>query len=282
MINELYMMTQVLKEKNLLKVTTHGDIDKSAQKAGIYVEIARDGKPKNIEYVPKEKFEKFWKHSKGGHNSFPVIRIQNAMIKHDLPKNFDNTWNKIKRKSEKIEILLQLNYDSYNPKSNDIIISQWTLGQLLPICKDNPPLEALNALINRFPRNREEQEDFYLAFLSFAKNQLVSFEDPLIELMKGILIGRWDKGKDRFISGIQIFFDVYDGYAFQYKVMDLKLKNVLIKELNKRDISENKTLKVDNCQLTGSLQVLEKDKYPSPNLPNLGKSYLYSNNRDIP
>ena len=54
MINELYMMTQVLKEKNLLKVTTHGDIDKSAQKAGIYVEIARDGKPKNIEYVPKE------------------------------------------------------------------------------------------------------------------------------------------------------------------------------------------------------------------------------------
>lgn len=282
MINELYMMTQSLKEKNLLQVTTHGDIDKSAKKAGIYIEIEQDGKPKNIEYVPKEKFEKLWKHSKGNHNSFPVIRIQNAMIKHDLPENFDETWKKLQQKGDKIKILSQLDYDSYNPVSDDIIVSQWTIEQLLPICKDNPKLEALNALINRFPKNREEQKDFYLAFLSFSKDQIVSFEDPLIELMKGILIGRWDKSKGRFISDVQIFFDVYDGYSFQYKVKDLKLKDVLIKELNKRDISKNKILEVERCQLTGNLQLIEKDKYPNPNLPNLGKSYLYSNNSKIP
>ncbi len=282
MINELYVMAQTLKEKNLLQVTLHRDINEPAKSAGIYVEIAPDGMPKNIEYIPKENFPKLWKHSKGNHNSFPIIRIQRAMIKHDLPKNFDETWKRIKHKEDKIKFFSQLDYEIYNPDSDDIRISQWTIEQLLPICKDIHKLGSLYALINRFPQNQIEQRKFYLAFLNLVKMQLVTFEEPLLELIKDILIGRWDEKKGEFLSGTQIAFDVYDAHEFEYKVKDIKLKKVLISELNKREEIESKALENDYCQLSGILQAIENDKYPEPNLPNLGKTYLYSNNENIP
>jgi len=282
MINELYAMAQALKEKNLLQVTLHRDINEPAKSAGIYIEIALDGIPKNIEYIPKENFAKLWKHSKGNHNSFPIIRIQKAIIKHNLPKNFDETWKNIKHKADKIKVFAQLDYEIYNSESDDILISKWTIEQLLPICKDIPKLRSLYALINRFPKNQTEQRKFYLGFLNLVKTQLVTFEEPLLELIKDILIGKWDENKGEFLSGTQIAFDVYDAHEFEYKVKDIKLKNVLISELNKRDEIENKALKNDCCQLTGVHQAIEKDKYPEPNLPYLGKTYLYSNNENIP
>jgi len=100
--------------------------------------------------------------------------------------------------------------------------------------------------------------------------------------MKDILIGKWDEKKGEFYSSTQIAFDVYDAHKFEYKIKDIRLKNTLISELNKRDNIENNDLETDCCQLTGEYQVIEKDKYPDPKLPNLGKTYLYSNNENIP
>ena len=280
MINELYIMTQTLKEKNLLQVTNHRDINSPANNAGIYIEIAKEGLPQNIEYVPKDNFVRLWKHSKGNHNSFPIIRVQKPLIKHDLPVDFDETWNKIKHRDDKIKVLSGLNYDNYNPDSKDIIAKPWTIEQLLPVSKDSPKLESLYELINRFPKNQTEQRTFYLALLSLVKTQLMTFEDQLLELMKDVLIGKWKAGK--FISGTQIAFDIYDSEEFEYKVKDVKLNYFLISELNKRDTLKGKDLKVENCQLTGGFKVIEEDKYPEPKLPNLGNTYLYSNNKAIP
>lgn len=281
MINELYSMTQTLKDKNILQITEHRDINSPANNPGIYVEIDGNGLPVNIEYIPKDHFVNLWKHSKGNHNSFPIIRIQKPMIRHDLPMEFDKMWKKIKASADKIKILSKLNFNNYNLDSTDILISNWTIEQLLPIIKDNPKLAALHALIDRFPK-KEQQKNFYLELLQLIKNQLITFEDPLLELIKDILIGKWDRKKDTFVSSIQIAFDIYDSAQFEYKVKDLRLKNTLIDELNKRDVRENSSMKVEGCYLTGQFHVIEKDKYPEPKLPSLGKTYLYSNNKDIP
>ncbi len=282
MINELYTMTRALKEKSLLQVTIYKNISEPAQNAGIYVEIDQDKNPKCIEYISKENFPKMWKHSKGNHKSFPIIRIQRAMLKHDLPKDFDKTWKQIKNKEEKVKVLSKLDFDNYNPNSDDIVISQWTIEQLLPACDGILELGSLHALIYRFPKNQKEQKEFYMAFLSLIKKQLVIFEEPMLELTKDILIGKWDEKKDGFFSSTQIAFDIYDAYQFKYKVKDLKLKNVLIRQLNHRDDIAREALETDNCQLTGERHVVETGKYPDPKLQNLGKTYLYSNNKDIP
>lgn len=280
MINELYVMTKSLKEKGLLQIALHRDISKPANSSGIYIEIDSKSMARNIEYLPKEDFSKLWKHSKGNHNSFPIIRIQKPLVQHNFTKDFDDIWKK--QNTKKIEILLNLDYTKYNSNSNDILVSQWTKEQLLPLCKENSALGSLNALITRLPNDRTEQPKFYKVILELIKQQLTSFDEPMIELIKDILVGKWNKTKGEYLSGTQIAFDVYDASEFKYKVKDSKLEKVLISELNKRDNLVNASAEAEYCQLTGEYQVIEKEKYPEPKLPNLGKTYLYSNNKDIP
>lgn len=283
MINELYTVTQILKEKSLLQDNNiYNDIKEPAKNAGIYVEIGQNRMPKSIEYIPKENFSKLWKHSKGMHNSFPIIRIQKPILSHDLLKDSDIKWKKTKGKLDKYEVLSQFNFDNYNQNSDDIIISQWSREQLLPVCENIPNLQSLYALINRFPKNKTEQRKFYIDLLGLIKTHLTTFEEPMLDLIKDILLGKWEEKNHEFCSYTQIAFDIYDAYAFKYKVKDVKLKATLISELSKRDNFKNSSLETDNCQLSGEQQVIEKEKFPNPKLPNLGITYLYSNNDNIP
>lgn len=280
MINELYAMAQVLKEKDLLQITTHRDIGEPAKSAGLYIEIDENRQPKSINFLAKEQFVKVWKHSKGNHNSFPVIRIHKPIVDHKLSTDFDSKiWGKLKGKEQKVEILSQLEFNKLNPESKDIIISDWTVEQLLPVCQGVSELDSLHELINRFPKNHEEQKQFYIYLLKNIRGQLNTFEEPLLDLIKDILIGSYSK--NGFCSNTQIAFDVYDAHKFTFKVKDIRLKNILIQELNKKDTQNNVTLETDFCQLTGELQVIEKDKFPNPKLPILGNTYLYSKKEDI-
>ena len=162
MINELYAMSQVLKEKDLLHVTTHRDIGEPAKSAGLYIEIDENKRPNSINYLAREQFVKLWKHSKGNHNSFPIIRIHKPIIDHKLSTDFDSKiWKNLKDKDKKIEILSQLDFNKFNPESKDIIISDWTIEQLLPVCQGITELDSLHALITRLPNNYEEQKQFY-------------------------------------------------------------------------------------------------------------------------
>jgi len=279
MINELYIMAQVLKSKGLLQITTHRDIGEPAKSAGLYIEIDENRKPKTISFLAKEQFVKLWKHSKGNHNSFPIIRIHKPILNHGLSSDFDkNVWKKIKSKDEKLEVLSQLDFNKINPESKDIIISDWTIEQLLPVCQNVKELDSLYTLITRFPRNQEEQKNFYNSVLEIIKNQLHTFEESILDLLKDILIGTYLK--NGFYSNTQLAFDVYDAYRFFYKVKDIRLKNILIQELINKDAQNSRSLKKDFCQLTGEQQVIEEEKFPNPKLPVLGNTYLFSKKED--
>lgn len=273
-------MAQILKQKDLLQITTHRDVGEPAKSAGLYIELGENKQPKSISFLAKEQFVKLWKHSKGNHNSFPVIRIHKPIIDHNLSTDFDSkVWGRLKGKEQKVEILSQLEFNKLNPESKDIIISDWTVEQLLPACQGVSELDSLHELINRFPKNHEEQRQFYTNLLKNISEQLNTFEEPLLDLIKDILIGSYSK--NGFCSNTQIAFDVYDAYKFTFKVKDIRLKNILIQELNKKDTQNNVTMETDVCQLTGELQVIEKDKFPNPKLPILGNTFLYSKKEDI-
>jgi hypothetical protein len=104
----------------------------------------------------------------------------------------------------------------------------------------------------------------------------------MLDLIKDILIGSYNKSKDKFCSKTQIAFDIYNSQSYKYKVKDKRLKNILIKELIKMDAIESSKFDLEICQLTGEKQIIEKDKYPEPKLKVIGNTYLYSNNESIP
>lgn len=280
MINELFTMAQTLKMKGLLQVTAHKDIGEPARSLGLYIELDENRQPKSIRSFSKEQFVKLWKHSKGNHNSFPVIRIHKPILEHKLLPDFDSKlWGKIRSKEQKIELLSQLEFNKLNPESNDIIINDWTIEQLLPVCQGVSELDSLRELIDRFPKSQEEQTQFYICLLNIIKNQLNTFEEPMLDLIKDILIGSYSK--DNYCSNTQIAFDIYDTHKFKFKVKDVRLKDILIRELNKKDAQNNETLELGICQLTGEYQVIEQDKFPNPKLPLLGNTYLYSKKEDV-
>src|ERR1035437_3182536 len=244
MINDLYQMSICLKKKGLLQITTHNDIKEPAKNAGLYIEIDEDKHPVNLDFVPKEEFAKLWTHSKGNHNSFPIIRIQKPFINHSFAAKFDEIWKQYRKdKEKKINTLLELDFTSKNPFSDNIIVKEWSEEQLMPVCRSVDELSALQELINRFPKNQKEQIAFYSNLLLLIKERLSLLENPILDLLKDILIGSWDK--DKWISKTQIAFDIFDFKNFQYKVKDVRLKNILIKELNKRDDSVNKLLETE-------------------------------------
>jgi len=282
MINELYTMVQAMKQNNVLQGTTHPDIKEPANFPGIYIEISEEKEPCNIEYLNKDEFVSLWKHAKSNHNNFPIIRVQRPFLNHNLTKDFDDLWKKSRERSQKLQLLFKMNFEDYNDSSNDIIIKRWSIDKLIPVCEKSVELKPLYELIDRFPKDVKEQRLFYLKLLALIKERLSTYDSGMLDLIKDILIGSYDRSKNRFCSKTQIAFDIYDSQNYKYKIKDKRLKDILIKELNNKEMSENIKFELGVCQLTGEKQLIEEDKFPEPKLRVIGKSYLYSNNKDIP
>lgn len=267
MINELYAMSRSLKQFKLIQPLSHRDIGKTAKNPGLIVEINENGLPVSIDYLVKDKFNKLYKHSKGNHNSFPIIRIQKPLLEASLCLDEDP--------------FEALNWDKVNPDSKDIIVEKWTMEQLLPICEKNENLRSLRELIERFPKSQLETHRFNEALVKLIHDRIYYMDKYFKELVSDILIGTLDKGKKEvYKSKTQIAFDVADADKFTYNVRDPRLWELLIQLLCNRDESERKNEIPDICQLTGKEQAVEKSKYPNPNLKVLGKTFLYIKNEE--
>jgi len=282
MINELFLASQAMKKNSILQELIHPDIKEPANSPGIYIELNEQKDPCNIEYLEKDEFVSLWKHAKGNHNNFPIIRIQSPLLNHSLTKDFDDIWKRTRQIAVKLELLNRQDFENYNTNSNDIIIKKWSIEKLTPICEGNGELKPLFDLIDRFPKSADEQKHFYLKLLLLIKERLNNFNSSMLDLIKDILIGSYNKSKDKFCSKTQIAFDIYNSQSYKYKVKDKRLKNILIKELIKMDAIESSKFDLEICQLTGEKQIIEKDKYPEPKLKVIGNTYLYSNNESIP
>ncbi len=283
MLNELYNMARIVKQKGILQEATHQDIKEPGSFAGVYVEVNKNKQPCNIEYMAKEELAKTWKHAKGGHNSFPIIRIQKPFLLHDFSEEFDERWKKANSKEQKLKLLdmQKLNTYKYNFESKDILVKKWTIDKLMPICEGVRELKALYDLIDVFPKNSEDQVIFYSRLVSIIKESINSFDSSMLDLIKDILVGSYDRKKKQFYSKTLIVFDVYNTQNYIYKVKDKRLRKVLISELIKKEMTDSCDLNKEICQLTGERRIIEKDKYPNPNLRVVGTTYLYSSNKDI-
>lgn len=264
MMNELYTMSRSLERFNLIKPISHRDIGTTTDNPALIVEINASGLPVSIDYCDKNRPNKLYTHSKGNHNSFPIIRIKKPLLEALMCLGKDP--------------FKALNWENVNPNSKDIIVKPWTINQLLPICKQNKDLGSLRELIHRFPKSQQETRRFNEALVKLIHDRINNMDKDLKELIADILIGTLDKSEGVYKSKTQIAFDVADADKFTYNVRDPRLWELLIQLLCKRDESGLKNEIPDICHLTGEIQAIEKSKYPNPNLKVLGKTFLYIKN----
>lgn len=280
MLNELYELSLALQHHNLLDSTTHPDISMVGKGDCLLFELDSNGVPRNVRLLKKGEMPALWKHSKGNHNNFPAIRIQKPFLSISESKKIDDVlWNKSKN-SEKIELLKSLDFTSINPQCSEIKISEWSLNALEPvIASEQPEVAALKQLINVFPR--ENQKDAFITqIIQLMIEKMPICDHELLDYFKELLVGKLDVKTGRYKVGCMTYYDVYERMNYKNLVMSKKTCTALIKVLNEEHcINDSEKLR---SPLSGQLTSGVGQKYPNPNLPLIGQTYLYSKKLDLP
>lgn len=285
MLNELYELSRSLERHGLLQSTTHPDIGNVGKGYCLLIELDDNGKPRGFRILQKEQTVALWKHSKGNHNSFPAIRVQKPLLSAGESKKIDDTaWDKAKQ-SEKLLLLSQLDYSAVNPECADVKISEWSANQLEPVLiSEQPELAALKQLLSVFPRER--QQSVFLQNLTPLLRQeiLRCGQEDLLDLIKKLLVGTYESKSGKYVAGCMTYYDMYETGKYENLVLSSETQRALIQLLNSKHIAEGSEHQAGTVisPFSGTKTAGIGDKYPNPNIPLLGLTYLYSKKSDTP
>ena len=282
MLNELYELSKALEHHNLLQSTTHPNMHSVGKTHCLLIELDIKGVPQAARLLQKDETGRLWTHRRGGHNSFPAVRVQKPLLAAAESGKIDNAeWNKAKI-SEKIKLLQKLDFHAINPESTDIRISDWSLGEFGPVLSSTQPeLQALRQLINVFPR-KQHCGVFSASLASFLKRKIeASDSEAEVSFIKELLVGSFDAKKNKYVAGCMTYYDVHETAVFPNLASSMTTRQALIAKLNNslENCSSNHNRIV--CPLSGKQAETIGDKYPNPNIPLLGQTYLYSKKLDI-
>lgn len=282
MLNELYELAVALQQHGLLQSTTHPSIGTVGKAMCMLIELDRSGTVRAIRFLQKDETSRLWKHSKGNHNSFPAIRIQKPLLSIDESEKIDDaTWKKAPLPIKK-SLLFSLCFDKLNSAELSLYISEWSIKELEPVLlSDSNELAAFRQLISCFPKSKEAAR-FGNNIVLFLKEFMNTCDDEkYIDFIKALLVGTWDKTTKQYVAGCMTYYDVYETSSFSNKVIDQDTVRALITLLNQQNLTEKQPLQSLRGVLSGKIQEGVGEKYPNPNIPTLGLTYLYSKKSDV-
>lgn len=284
MLNELYELSKSLEHYGLLQSTTHPNVNNVGKGYCLLVEIDKDGVPQEVRLLPKEETGMLWRHSKGNHNSFPAIRVQKPLLAAtESAKVSKAKWEEAEL-SVKVSYLTTLDFGAINTECLDIKISDWSLNEFSGIMDtQEPKLAALRQLVYVFPV-KAECTNFNKMLADLLYQKIVSSNNKAeVDFIKELLIGRLDEKTGKYVAGCMTYYDVYETANFANLVTSLETQRALINLLN-CDNESNTEFKDQTAvsSLSGKRCEAVSDKYPNPNIPLLGLTYLYSKKSDTP
>lgn len=284
MLNEGLMAAKALKHFDLLPIPGHPDVKQVGKAECLLVILRSDGIPEELELLSKAETAKLWKHAKGNHNSFPAIRVKKPLLSAAESKKLEEiSWDKLDAAAKK-EALLTLDFSSANPTCRDFHIAPWTQEQLRPVLAcERPELTNLGQLIRLFPKD-EDQETFNRELLKqtavFIETETLT--DEQLDFLKQLLVGKKEWKTGGRVSGCMTYFDVFyrDDFPSVLSPETGKALSNLLRQAGEQNPKEKNGIGIS--PLTGERVQFIEGKYPDPNLPVIGPTYLYSKKRDIP
>lgn len=282
MLNELYELSRALDHHGLLQSTTHPNVRNVGKGNCLLFELDKSGNPRGIRLLSSEETANLWKHSKGNHNNFPAIRVQKPILNAGESRKIDSIqWKKAEIR-EKIGMLMSLDFHAINPECTDIKITDWSVEELSPVLEsDDARLAALKQLLQVFPR-AEQCREFLEMLTHFLKQQIAASDnEPELDFIKELLVGSLDNRSGKYVAGCMTYYDVYEMEDFPNLIASSETGKALISLLNQAEstFGEKQTIV---SPFTGTPTDGIGDKYPNPNLPLLGLTYLYSKKSDTP
>jgi hypothetical protein len=293
MLNELYQLSSNLKKCGIAFGTQHQDVKKPGKGDGFIIEVDSQGQPVNVEFTDSAKMTKLWTIRKGKHNSFPYIKLKplwnvtlNDPLRADLKKlrNKRNTKDDYRAKLEQTCRVKEIS-------KQEVLISKWAKQKIQVLSGKDKKLDSLIQLIGRIPCDAKQTASFMptLAPLFLQKMQTIiddgygnSEKDgkKRQEIYETMFIGKIkkEKGKEKVVCDVPIFFDISDWPQFSCRVADPAMGKLVGAYL-----TTGKQAGVQGVSaLEGVKKVLHLGPYPDPTLPAVGIAYLFSMNEDVP
>ena len=281
------MLSKALEKYDLIQMSSNPNVGKAGNKDCLLFCINDKGIPSSLIFYQKKKQSDknnqpdLWKHSKGNHHSFPVMNPKKPILNKSQSKKISEIDWKASAVQEKVRLLNTLDFQDINPYATELMLSEWSLQTLEPVMlSDQSELQGFKQLLLSFPKNEDQALMFNKYILKLLQETILyCSNEKELDLLKDLLVGKWDAEKHKYTCDSQISFDVSNNHLSS--TTSLNVKQALINLLNeKKPVAnlENGVL----SPLSGKLVEGIGNKYPNPNVPRLGNMYLFSRNKDIP
>ncbi len=274
MLNELYQLSRNLQKCGIQLVDLHQNIKTPGKAAGFIVGIDQNGIPQAVEHISAENMHKLWTLRKGQHNSFPYIKLKKPIldVMFDAPV-YEKLKSKKTRQEEKTALLIQAT-QNYDCNKQDLSLAKWTQSQMAEVKGKDQKLAALVDLVKRMPKNEESSKNFLKNLTALLMKNL---NELTVDLITTLMVGDRNQKERKIVCDASLFFDVSDWEKYLCRVAHPEM-GLLVSKYLPNAAGDSK--KEGKSAFGGS--ELHMESYPDPNLPLIGRIYLFSMNEDAP
>ena len=288
MLNEGYALSISLERCGIRLSKRHPDVKEPGKKEGLIVGLDKEGRVARIEYREAEEISNLWTRREGMHNSFPVLKLQHPLWKIGQNDPLRKKLNNIKKDDTEKRKLL--NHQNHRLNVASAEINWWTklherMTELHPFFETTTEdYTAMYELTSRFLLAKKVK-DFAEELLGEVKRTQKEIPYALYE---ALLIGNIYKPKEKeYRAEIPLVLDLSNWEEYPVRVASPKMEPFINECLFKRqspDSTDNHKAgdNMSPSALSGSMVQLEDDKFPSPKLPIIGNTYLFSVNDQTP
>lgn len=273
MLNELHEVGRALADADIGVTVQHPDLS-FATRATLRVQLDEEGKVKEIGPLNVEEAKKLWTIRDGNHNSFPYWQFKKPLLRIDPnDRHLEIVRDRRADEGARWAALLSLADEA---EFNDSILEDWPKPGYLQRLKVrrgqvkallDTRAAAVPGAFDRFLRAvgqpRELLQRIAQLLVAGIRDGRIATDFPLVA---GLLVD----------GGGAMYFDV----TRDFKRLAGDARNVA--EITHALTAETTREPNGVCSITGERTFLVAEKFPQPNLPVLGQTYLFARNKDAP
>jgi hypothetical protein len=286
-LSETFILRRNLERSVFDLPEDHPDIKQPGKSPGYRICLGEDGLPIEVEELDAETMSGLWTIREGKANSFPVVKIQHALldVPHDAPIR-DRFKNLKKHQTPERIKLLREAFSTFPVHLSSEDDQTWQRVRrkaraLAPLfSREDQRYQALSVLLRRFGDSVVEPKQLLTALIELFISQLELARLQNTTLVERALLGKTGKGNGPAKAEVPVVLDAA-GNFYPVAVASPKMKPHVIRCLTRQQ-SDSESAELGHCALSGEERPLMTGRFPEPNLHLLGETKLFSMNEDTP
>ena len=285
MLNELLVAERGARQAGVQMLVRHGDIHHAGRLPTLRVEMTSDSDVASVSPVPPA--VDAWTIRDGNHNSFPFVQIKapfwQPLADHPL---WDGSLGRRDGDKRRVALLEFSSKAVLNPEA----VAAWPSyferlrqrhDELLAL--ESTEAAVVPAAFSRFLRASDPSVGgnagrLLKGIVAAVIAQLEQTPAPeWVEVALALFIGKRKTGAWESAGGV-----LFDAAGVERSILDAALIEPVTEALKRASSSDAKRAPASRCGLTGLVVELVRDKFPQPNLPLLGQTYLFARNNATP